>query len=249
MLYYITPFTVLMHYCHRRALRLEAGKLWDHAKDRQKTKLLLQSNALQRKIDAWYTYQLLYCPAVGRLRAMCTSNTAEPTERKPYEIPLWLPSQIKGQVPVNPHLQEVEWKLRHSQVYKALERLRSQLQVQAHLYSFKDCFVRGQGANTRARNCISVLQAKIDATTDEYRVAHKALVSLGTVLLRFGWKNELLPLEEEDVRDISDGLPGESEGKRTMSWIWRKCPHQDSMDSNVLCDSKSKILFLLNIHK
>jgi len=109
--------------------------------------------------------------------------------------------------------------------------------------------MRGQGANTRARNSISVLQAKIDATADKYHVAHEALVSLGTVLLHFGWKNKLLPLKEGDVRDISDGLPGESEGKRTMSWIWRKCPHQDSMDNNVLCDSKSKTLFLSNIYK
>ena len=229
-----------MHYCCRRSLRIEAGKLWDHAKDRQKTKLLLRSNALQRKIDAWSTYQLLYCPAVGRLRVMTASDTTEAqTARKPYDIPLWLPSQIKGQAPVNPHLQEVEWKLRHSQAYEALERLRSHLQVRAHLYSFKDRFVRGQGANTRARNTISSLQAKIDATADEYRVAYEALISLGTVLLRFGWKDELLPLNPDDVRDISDGLPGESEGRRTMSWIWRKCPHQDSMDGNSLQDSKS----------
>jgi len=228
-----------MYHYHRRSLRIEAGKLWDHAKDRQKTKLLLRSNALQRKIDAWATYQLLYCPGVGRLRAMTARDAEGQADRKPYDIPLWLPSQIKGQVDVNPHLQEVEWKLRHAQAYEALERLRSQLQVRAHLYSYKDRFVRGQGANTRARNTITILQAKIDATADEYRAAYDALTSLGVVLLRFGWKDELLPLNPEDVRDISDGLPGESEGRRTMSWIWRKCPHQDSTDANFLRDSTS----------
>jgi hypothetical protein len=37
------------------------------------------------------------------------------------------------------------------------------------------------------------------------------------------WKVRMKPLKElvaGDVRGLSDGLEGESEGKRTISWIW-----------------------------
>lgn len=52
---------------YRRFLKAEAKKLWAHAQDRQKTKILLRGNGLQRKIDAWTKFQVLYCPGVERL--------------------------------------------------------------------------------------------------------------------------------------------------------------------------------------
>ena len=81
--------------------------------------------------------------------------------------------------------------------------------------------VRGQGANTRARNAINGVQAKIDATSEEYSVAYEALLSLSVLLLEYSWKEELHPLMPSDIRDLSEGKEGESEGKRTISWIWR----------------------------
>jgi hypothetical protein len=81
--------------------------------------------------------------------------------------------------------------------------------------------VRGQGANTRARNAISGVQGRIDGAAEEYRNAFNALESLALILLEFQWKDELLPLKNEDIRDLSEGKCGESEGKKKISWIWR----------------------------
>jgi hypothetical protein len=109
--------------------------------------------------------------------------------------------------------------------YESLDSLRHYLQFCAYLYKFKDRFVRGQGANTRARNAINGVQAKIDAAAAEYRVAYGALLLLSSQVLDFGWKNELLVLKDEDIRDLSEGKAErlgktQSEGRRTISWIW-----------------------------
>ena len=148
---------------------------------------------------------------------------------KPHLIPLWLPSQINGRVPVDTSLVNIEWKLRHAQAYESRDSLRHYLQVRAYLYKFKDRFVWGQGANTRARNAISGVQAKIDAAAAEYRVAYGALLLLSSQVLDFGWKDELLLLKDEDIRDLSEGKADrlgktQSEGRRTISWIWTAVP-------------------------
>ncbi len=153
-------------------------------------------------------------------------------EIKPYEYPLWLPSQIKDRVCVPILLQKIEWKIRYAQAHEALQELRHQLQVRAYLFKFKDRFVRGQGANTRARNAISGVQVRIDGAAEEYRCAFNALQSLESNLLEFGWKEELLPLVPEDIRDLSEGKYGESEGRRTISWIWRTVGMRASEKSN-----------------
>jgi hypothetical protein len=136
-------------------------------------------------------------------------------------------------VSVDTSLISIEWKLRHAQAYESLDSLRHYLQFRAYLYKFKDRFVRGQGANTRARNAINSVQAKIDAAAVEYRVAYGALLLLSSRpshdAFDFGWKNELLPLKDEDIRDLSEGKAErlgktQSEGRRTISWIWKVVP-------------------------
>ena len=156
-----------------------------------------------------------------RLRASSVTESNQHIPLQPQNTPLWLPSQIKNLGDVPKQLQTIEWRLRIAQAYEALDMLRSHLQVRAYLYKFKDRFVRGQGANTRARNAINGVQAKIDATSEEYSVAYEALLSLSVLLLEYSWKEELHPLMPSDIRDLSEGKEGESEGKRTISWIWR----------------------------
>ncbi|KDR84201.1 hypothetical protein GALMADRAFT_56241, partial [Galerina marginata CBS 339.88] len=138
----------------QRSLAIAVKQVWAHARDRQRTKVQLRSNALQRKIDSWCQFQLLYCPGVATLRARATSSAITP-----HLTPLWLPSQIKGQVPVDQSLVDIEWKIRQAQAFEALESIRHFLQVRAYLYKFKDRFVRGQGPNTRANNDIAGVQA------------------------------------------------------------------------------------------
>lgn len=89
---------------------------------------------------------------------------------------------------------------------------------------FKDRFLRGQGANTRARNCLKNLDAKVQACASKHRAAHCALVVLGDLLGKVGWKNQLHHLAEEDICSMTDGTDdARSEGRRKLSWIWLVC--------------------------
>ncbi|KAG6895144.1 hypothetical protein C0992_002946 [Termitomyces sp. T32_za158] len=185
--------------------------------------LKLRCNALQRKIAAWSKVQQLYVPGVVALRQVEErSAAAQKTPLKPYTLCLWLPSQIGSKIPFNIDLAQIEWKLHYAQAFEALEALRSNLQIRAHLYKFKDRFIQGQHANTRARGAIDTVQARIQASADEYRAAYKALDSLSTILGESCWRSQLLPLEAADICELSEvDDSGTSEGRRKISWIWK----------------------------
>ena len=161
--------------------------------------------------------------------AAVSMRCGEPNEKSDtsevYDIPLWLPSQISqletSTQLIDSRLLEVEWRLRTGQAYEALDQIRHHLQIRAHVFQFKDRFVRGQGANTRARDAISRIQATIESSCDTYRVARSALASLGHVLGHTGWESQLPLLMNSDVRGICDGEDGQSEGRKQLSWIWK----------------------------
>jgi hypothetical protein len=85
--------------------------------------------------------------------------------------------------------------------------------VRSYLFHFKDHYVRGQTANTQARSAIATVQARVDASAETYRVVHVALLSLGLLLGKIGWQTKLQPLADANVREISQGEEGESEGR------------------------------------
>jgi hypothetical protein len=95
------------------------------------------------------------------------------------------------------------------------------------------------------RNAISSVQAKIDAAAVEYRVAYGALSLLSSdssQVSEFGWKKELLLLKDEDICDLSEGKAErlgkkQSEGRRTISWIWKMVSADDLEDDNFLRES------------
>ncbi|KAH0588297.1 hypothetical protein H2248_004158 [Termitomyces sp. 'cryptogamus'] len=111
-------------------LKVEASKIWQHSQDRQRSKIQLRCNSLQRKIAAWSQINQLYIPAVTTLSRIEEQTTA--AQKKPlhaYTISHWLPSQIGTKLSFDLHLAEIEWKLRVAQAYEALETLRSCLQI------------------------------------------------------------------------------------------------------------------------
>ena len=65
------------------------------------------------------------------------------------------------------------------------------------------------------------MQEKIDIAACDYRISYEALDALGSILFKYGWHNELQPLLDKDIRDLSEGEDKKSDGKRTVSWIWR----------------------------
>ncbi|KAG6824257.1 hypothetical protein H0H92_007533 [Tricholoma furcatifolium] len=233
----------------QRGLKVEASKVWNHSQDRQRTKIQLRSNALLRKITAWEKTNGLYIPGVDALsRAEERSAATQKKPVTPYTQTLWLPSKVHVKLVFDRHLAEVEWKLRIAQACEALDALRSNLQIWSHLYKFKDRFVRGQHANTRARNSIETVQARIQAAAEEYRAAYVALESLCILLCNAtdlgelnveNWRLTLLPLEAGDIRELAEADNERiSEGRRVVSWIWRTLGViNDKNDSEALRDA------------
>lgn len=215
--------------------------MWTHSLDRQHTQLLYRGNTLIRKIEAWSKYQLLYIPGVAKLRQMAEKNHNPMVEVKAHDITLWLPSQIKCAVPVSQQLCQIEYDLRVPQALEALDDLRAQLQVRAHVYKFKERFVRGQGANTRARNALNTINGRVHIAAAEYRAARQALASLAPILGRTTWKTDFPELLPGDIRDISEGLETDTLGTKHTSWIWTlqtmKCTSLDDAGSTQLLDS------------
>ncbi|KIJ04284.1 hypothetical protein PAXINDRAFT_94870 [Paxillus involutus ATCC 200175] len=98
------------------------------------------------------------------------------------------------------------------------------------MLKFKDRFLRGQGANTRARNCLKNVDAKVSASAAKYRSAYTALRILGPLLGQVGWQSKLRNLGDDDIRSMSDGGE-EGEGRRRLSWIWLLCECETNADN------------------
>jgi hypothetical protein len=190
-----------------------------HATDNREGKLLQQCNILQRRVDSWVKMQELYMPTLAGLRLKERSASGE-TVVAPDSFKLWLPSQIGRTAPCDSHLQRLEWRLRYAQAHDALRSLRSGLRAQTAILKYKDRNLRGQGANTRARNTLKGIESRIKTAADRYERAHRALVLLSPFLKETSWHSSLRPLNKEDIRFMSDVLWGETEGSRKLSWIW-----------------------------
>ncbi|KAF9048911.1 hypothetical protein BJ165DRAFT_1402762 [Panaeolus papilionaceus] len=160
----------------QRAVKKEVSEIWAHTQDRQKTKVLLNTNTLQREIDNWLEYQRLYCPGAERIREKILSERR--TKTKSYDFPLLLPSDLKGKTPVDEQLIHFETQLRKGQAHEALARLRSELQIRYHIWWVKNRNTRGQVAGTQANKVLDAANNRINVAGDEYRRAYSALMAL-----------------------------------------------------------------------
>ncbi|KAI0712134.1 hypothetical protein C8Q76DRAFT_693826 [Earliella scabrosa] len=203
----------------QRRLKTDIMGLSQHATDIQRAKMTERQNLLHRRINAWSEIQQLYMPGVVALRSRLITTKEDAS--LPYNIPLLLPSSVVTSVSCSAELMEHEWRLRYGQAFDALDDLRGHLEARSHLYKFKDRFVRGQRANTRAQTIIKQVDAKIDADAERYRAAYAALSALASHLCKAEWDVQLRPLVASDIRHVADGEEGQSEGRRTMSWIWQ----------------------------
>lgn len=187
--------------------------------DIQKTKLQRRINGLHRLLEHWSTVQALYIPLVARERNKDANADPGLSDLRPDKYSLFLPSAAPGICPAS--LQEIEWKLRYAQAFDALEEVRQFLRLRIYILNFKKNNIRGQGSNTRARNTLKSVESRLQGSAAKYRRARAALKALSTVLQKVGWDTTLRPLLEEDLRSLSIGVDGQSEGRRTISWIWQ----------------------------
>jgi hypothetical protein len=232
-------------------LKYDREHLGLHSTDLQRAKIKERSNALRRKIKAWRKSQKLYMPEATILRekaaraadrAAHLSSETTP-EEAPEDLALWLPSSIGRKAKCVKKLQMIEFKLREAQAHDALRELRRHLLFTTHLWGNKQRFTRGQGPSTRARTLIQRSQEKADAAAEKYRVSYKALVVLGGLLGENDWRKELRPLTTDDVRGLSEALLHDSEGRRTISWIWTTVGIGEKVDKN-LDEGQPKFLHL-----
>src|ERR1700730_5839063 len=216
---YFMSHTELYIYNSRRRLRRDLSMLGQHATHSQQANAQERKNILQRKINSWCAIQRLYVPSLAMLRR----QSQTPTEDDPQYTSLWLPSAICGKVSCHPRLYQFEWDLRFAQANDSLRDLRQYLQLRSHLYKYKDRFATGQRANTRSNTMISRVQAYINASGSRYRTARNALLSLAQFVKKGeAWKATIMDLLDADVRGMTVGEEGESEGHRSMSWIWKQ---------------------------
>ena len=106
-----------------------------------------------------------------------------------------------------------------------MKDVRRYLRIRAYLFKRKDRYSRGVAQNTRSNTAIKHAQAGVDQARRKYGIARNALVKLCGKTTKDNtdedeWRKDLLPLKDADVRGLKEGLFGESEGSRTISWIW-----------------------------
>ena len=65
------------------------------------------------------------------------------------------------------------------------------------------------------------LNEKINFSVKRYRDTQVLLELLARKRLKVGWEDQLRPLADEDIRPLEEGDAYSSEGRRTLSWIWR----------------------------
>lgn len=85
--------------------------------------------------------------------------------------------------------------------------------------------------STRARSTIKSVIDNINEAADRYCKLREHLVALAAALVgkKDGWDQQLHVLSATDVHPLDESLPGETEGQRTMSWIWHV--HCHDMDA------------------
>jgi hypothetical protein len=166
-------------------------------------------------------------PGVAAVRAKeDEEGGGEPVEAQ--DIKLMLPSQVPS-ICSNRRLLRYEWRLRYSQALDFLADIRRLLLLSAQLYKSKDLHVRGQRMVMRSLSLILGVNERIKISVGGYHRARAALAHLAPTLLETTWEETLRPLLEDDVRIMTAAqAEGVSEGRRTMSWIWRTTGVGDS---------------------
>ncbi|KAI0702837.1 hypothetical protein C8T65DRAFT_709367 [Cerioporus squamosus] len=224
----------------QRRLKVDVNALGLHATDIKRAKMQERQNALRRRFDGWAEIQQLYMPSVISQRAQLLA--ADENASLVYNLPLFLPSNSAVVKTCDATLLEHEWRLRFAQAFDALADLRGHLEVRTHLYKFKNRFARGQRANTRSQSLINAVDAKVNGDADRYRAAYAALQRMALHLGKQNWDVDLRPLLASDVRHVTEGEDGQSEGRRKISWIWKASSSSDAAETGNVADSLAESL-------
>lgn len=174
------------------------------------------------------------------------ATIATPLDDDVVDVSLCLPSSLPPETRANssPKLVQMERELRLGQCHDSLSSLRLHLHSRSRLLKDKYLNVRHQGPNTKSRELVNRVSARISACADKYRAARSALDALDPDPVA-PWRRELLILQAKDIRGMSEPkLPDHPDperakaiqtrallnggvfpdGTQTLSWIWRGVP-------------------------
>lgn len=202
--------------------------------------------SFRRRLAKFRQLQAQYQPEV-----MSLLNQPPTTDEDPIQyVLLYLPSSLPPETlrKCSKRLVLMETELRIGQCRDSLAQLRTKLNAQARLLKYKYIHVRHQSRNTRSRNLLNRVNAKIETISAKYRHAFAMLQVLDPCQTS-EWRSEFLELRKQDVRGLSQAeLPDAPtqeraeelqartllhgkvvpEGNRTVSWIWRGSLKGDS---------------------
>ncbi|KAF9555177.1 hypothetical protein CPC08DRAFT_737454 [Agrocybe pediades] len=170
----------------QRRLATEFKDLGPRPTAKEKTKWILKSNTLRRKISNWINVQHMYVPNLQVYRQHLASTRSNVQDLPPaYTVNLFLPSSIPDSVTCDPRLCDIEFRL-------------------VFVLIGKSQFQRGQVANTRSQSIVNRVTDKVNLAAEKYRTSHLALVLLGEKLGKVRWERHLAELRQEDVRVLTD---------------------------------------------
>lgn len=197
-----------------------------------------QRTTLRRQLAKFRDLQTVYQPELATAVTPPDDDVVEALSR----LPSSLPPEIRARCA--PKLVLMEKELRLGQCQDALSSLRLHLHSRSRILKDKYVNVRHQGPNTKSRELLNRLSARISACTDKYCTARSALDVLDPDPTA-SWRHEFLILHAKDVRGMSEPkLPDHPdperakaaqartllnggvfpEGNQTLSWIWRGVP-------------------------
>lgn len=186
------------------------------------------------------------------------------------DMDLCLPSALPEALRKDPalaQLLEKERRLRLPQCREALSSLRRRLRICARLFDSKKMHTAGTGTkpNTRMQALLEKHGLYRERDVERYRAARNALVVLDP---KGAWQQSLKPLLPQDIhppirgQEVTakgrsqgkrnrKGTVLESEGRRTLSWIWRAIPQADGAENDLtvakeLEDGTSDVLLYIN---
>lgn len=214
---YVDILSLIMN---RLRMKRDAQELKKQARvtDLQNARFQEKLNRLQRRVDAFKEIQGIYMPS-ATVRRAAEDRISSGTTEQPYELPLLFPSDMCAvHNKLDAILISIEFRLREARAEDALARLRDHLLLRSKMYAIKDRQVRGQVLSTRASSTLQAVNAKIEEDAQHYCIHYSALEALDRFRETHTWRLNLFPLRSEDMRTLEES--DESEGRRTLSWIW-----------------------------
>ena len=197
-----------------------------------------QRTTIRRQLAKFRGLQVIYQPELAAV--------APPPDDDVANVSLCLPSSLPPHARANcaSKLVLMEKELRLGQCRDALFSLRLYLHSRSRMLKDKYLNVRHQGPNTRSRESLGRVSARIETCVAKYRAARAVLDALDPDPTA-AWRHDFLILHEKDIRGMSEpkltdhpeperakaiqarmllsgGIP--PEGSQTLSWIWRGMP-------------------------